>query len=176
MIALVFLDESEARTHPYLAPCRAKRGTDLRLAAPGQAKRRAMLAAFDPIRGALLVPTSASKRSTDFIRLLAALDTSHGGARRTRPLVAVMDNGPIHASRLSTKACAERPWLTVAWLPKYAPELNEIERSWRDLKRHHLANRTFVDADHLDRTIHLAVDSLNRERAPLPSASLLKAA
>src|SRR3954453_15543140 len=47
-IDLVFLDESEALTHPYLARCWARRGTELRIEAPGQAKKRAMLGAFDP--------------------------------------------------------------------------------------------------------------------------------
>jgi len=46
-------------------------------------------------------------------------------------------------------------------LPKYAPELNDIERCWRDLKQHQLANRTFVNAGALDRAIHEAVDCLN---------------
>src|SRR3954467_12480997 len=45
-IDLVFLDESEALTHPYLARCWARRGTELRIEAPGQAKKRAMLGAF----------------------------------------------------------------------------------------------------------------------------------
>src|SRR3954453_8089099 len=48
-IDLVFLDESEALTHPYLARCWARRGTELRIQAPGQAKKRAMLGAFDPV-------------------------------------------------------------------------------------------------------------------------------
>src|SRR3954452_3052359 len=37
-IDLVFLDEAEALTHPYLARCWARRGTELRIQAPGQAK------------------------------------------------------------------------------------------------------------------------------------------
>src|SRR3954452_3906131 len=49
-IDLVFLDESEALTHPYLARCWARRGTELRIQAPGQAKKQAMLGAFDPVR------------------------------------------------------------------------------------------------------------------------------
>ena len=65
-IDLVFLDESEALTHPYLARCWARRGTELRIQAPGQAKKRAMLGAFDPVHWHLLVHTSATKRSTDF--------------------------------------------------------------------------------------------------------------
>src|SRR3954466_4954231 len=38
-IDLVFLDESEALTHPYLARCWARRSTALRIQAPGQAKK-----------------------------------------------------------------------------------------------------------------------------------------
>jgi transposase len=51
--------------------------------------------------------------------------------------VLVEDNGPIHTSKLSLAALAARAhWLTVEWLPKYAPELNDIEGVWRDLKAH----------------------------------------
>src|SRR3954469_8501880 len=139
-IDLVFLDESEALTHPYLARCWARRGTELRIEAPGQAKKQAMLGAFDPVHRHLLVHTSPTKRSTDFVALLDQLGAAYGTTERNRPLVAVLDNGPIHRSKLTTKALAARPWLTLEWLPKYAPELNDIERCWRDLKQHHLAN------------------------------------
>src|SRR3954466_14030521 len=163
-IDLVFLDESEALTHPYLARCWARRGTELRIQAPGQAKKRAMLGAFDPVHRRLLVHTSSTKRSTDFVALLDQLGAAYGTAERARPLVAVLDNGPIHTSKLTTKALAERPWLTVEWLPKYAPELNDIERCWRDLKQHYLANHTFAGADALARAIPDAVARLNYER------------
>src|SRR3954453_23502263 len=163
-IDLVFLDESEALTHPYLARCWARRGTELRIEAPGQAKKRAMLGAFDPVHRRLLVHTSSTKRSTDFVALLDQLGATYGTTERTRPLVAVLDNGPIHRSKLTTKALAERTWLTLEWLPKYAPELNDIERCWRDLKQHYLANRTDADADALARAIPDAVARLNHER------------
>ena len=123
----------------------------------------------------LLVHTSATKRSTDFITLLDTIGLAYGTTERTRPLVVVLDTGPIHTRKATTKALAERPWLTVEWLPKYAAELNDIEHRWRDLKQNYLANRTFTDADDLDRTIHKAVHDLNRERKPLSSAGLQKA-
>jgi transposase len=88
----------------------------------------------------------------------------------------VSDNGPIHTSKASRKALAARPWLTVEGLPKYAPELNDIERSWRDLKRHYLAHRTCRDAVQLDPAIHGAVHALNRERHAGLCASLSRAA
>jgi transposase len=175
-IDLVFLDESEALTHPYLARCWARRGSDLRIQAPGQAKKRAMLGAFDPLRRRLLVHTSPTKRSTDFVALLDQLGAAYGTTERTRPLVAVLDNGPIHCSKLTTRALAERTWLTVEWLPKYAPELNDIERCWRDLKQHYLANRTFADPDALEHVIPNAVARLNYERQTSPSPILIRSA
>lgn len=176
---LLFADESEALTHPYLAQAWAPRGADLRIQAPGQAKKVAMMGARDAATRELIVHTSRTKRSTDFVALLEEVDrrfAPHPG-RAMAPVVLVLDNGPIHTSKLATKALCARPWLTVEWLPKYAPELNDIERAWRDLKRHHLAHRTFAHADHLEDTIHRSVTAMNRERArPLSCDSLRMAA
>ena len=84
----------------------------------------------------------------------------------------VEDNGPIHTSKLSLAALSARAhWLTVEWLPKYAPELNDIEPVWRDLKAHHIAHKTFTDADDLEREIHRRVADLNQERMPSPLAN-----
>jgi len=165
-IRLFFQDESEALTHPYLAHLWARRGADIRVEAPGQAKKCAMLGLLDAASNELIVLTSQTKRSTDFISLLEVLDRHCAPPTQAaaKPPVIVLDNGPIHTSKLSTKALAARPWLTVEWLPKYAPELNDIERSWRDLKRHHLANRTFRSRADLDDQIHNAVRAMNRER------------
>lgn len=177
-IALLFEDESEALTHPYLAHAWAKRGADLRVEAPGQARKVAMIGALDLAQGKLIVETSRTKRSRDFIALLARLDELYGpcSGRQTKPAVYVLDNGPIHTSKASRAALAARPWLTVEWLPKYAPELNDIENSWRDLKRHFLAHQTFCDPDHLERAIHHAVDDLNKERQTNMCAKLRIAA
>ena len=93
-----------------------------------------------------------------------------------KPVTLVLDNGPIHTSKASQAALAARPWLTIGWLPKYAPELNDIERSWRDLKCHFLAHQTFSDLDHLDRAIHKAIADMNRERQPRVCTNLRIAA
>ena len=148
----MFEDESEALTHPYLARAWAKRGSDLRVEAPGQARKRAMIGVLDDAAHKLIVSTSATKLSSDFITFLARLDAIYRPCpgRPEKPVVLVLDNGPIHTSKASQAALAARPWLTIEWLPKYAPELNDIERSWRDLKRHFLAHQTFTDTDHLD--------------------------
>jgi transposase len=166
-IFLLFADESEALTHPYLARAWAKRGADLRVPAPGQAKKVAMMGALDHASRRLIVSTSRTKRSADFITLLEQLDRMYGPrpGQHVKPVVIVLDNGPIHVSKATLAALAVRAhWLTVEWLPKYAPELNDIEVVWHDLKAHHLAHQTFTDVDALDHAIHAAVTALNSER------------
>jgi transposase len=171
-ITLLFADESEALTHPYLARAWARKGADLRVPAPGQAQKIAMMGSLDYAQRKLIVTTSRTKRSADFIEHLQALDHLYGprpGAP-TKPVVLVLDNGPIHVSKASRAALAERAhWLTVEWLPKYAPELNDIEIIWGDLKARHLAHQTFTDLDSLDSAIHHAVSDSNaaRNRHPL---------
>ena len=173
-IVLLFGDESEALTHPYLAHVWAKKGADLRVPAPGQSAKVAMLGVLDWAHRKLIVRTSRTKRSADFIALLEEIDRRYGPklGRMLKPIVLVLDNGPIHTSKASRAALAERAhWLRVEWLPKYAPELNDIEGLWRDLKRHHLAHQTFNGPNDLDRAIHEAVGKLNTERNRHPLAN-----
>jgi hypothetical protein len=124
-IVLLFGDESEALTHPCLAHAWAKRGADLRVPAPGQAAKLAMLGVLDWARRGLGARTSRTKRSSDVIALLEELDRRWGPrpGEVTRPVVLVPDlvpdNGPIHTSKATRAALAERAhWLTVEWLPK----------------------------------------------------------
>jgi transposase len=69
------------------------------------------------------------------------------------------------------KALAARDhWLRVEWLPKYAPELNDIENVWAKLKALHLAHLTFDSRQALDCAIHSAVEELNLRKSVIPLA------
>jgi len=78
-----------------LRPClgRARRGADLRVQAPGQAHKVAMLGVLDAITRRALVHTSPTKRSNDVIALLERLDRAYGPVPgQTRKRV-VLDSG-----------------------------------------------------------------------------------
>ena len=170
-IVLLFGDESEALTHPYLARAWAKRGADLRVPAPGQSKKVALAGSLEHTTHRLIVHTSPTKRSSDFVAHLEQLDRFFGPkhGRLSKPVVLVEDNGPIHVSKAALRAFeARKHSLTIEWLPKYAPELNDIEVVWHDLKAHHLAHKTFTDVAALEKDIHAAVDALNKERSVNP--------
>ena len=90
-IVLLYGDESEALTHPYLARAWATRGADLSVPAPGQAKKVAMMGSLDHVERRLIVHTSRTKRSSDFIAHLEQLDRLHGPkpGRARKPVVLV---------------------------------------------------------------------------------------
>jgi DDE superfamily endonuclease len=77
-IVLLSQDESEALTHFCLTHAWARRGSDLRIPAPGQSRKLALIGALDHARGALIAYRSPTKRSTDFIALLERLDPLYG--------------------------------------------------------------------------------------------------
>jgi transposase len=117
--------------------------------------------------------TSCTKRSTDFIAFLEKLDNLYGPKPGVgvKPVVIVLDNGPIHTSKATRKALAARDhWLRVEWLPQYAPELNDIVNVWAKLKALHLAHLTFDSRQALDCTIHSAVKELNLRKSVIPLA------
>jgi len=62
-IILLYGDESEALTHPYLARAWALRGADLRTPAPGQAKKVAMIGSLDHVTRQLTRPSTAATSS-----------------------------------------------------------------------------------------------------------------
>jgi DDE superfamily endonuclease len=114
---LLFADASEALTHPsasaifasyrfarrrvlqlrfaYLARVWAKRGADLRVEAPGQSEKIAMIGALDFASRELIVETSQTKRRADGIALLERLDQIHGSRPGTagKPVTIILDNG-----------------------------------------------------------------------------------
>ncbi len=79
-------------------------------------------------RGRRREPTALTE--DDYIGLLDGAHQQLGG-----PLVLVWDNLSVHRSARMRALIAARPWLTVFFLPTYAPELNPVEPVWSHLKR-----------------------------------------
>ena len=119
---LPYGDESEAFTHPYLARAWAKSGADLRVPAPGQARKVAIKGSLDHLTRRLIVHTSPTKRSSDFIAHLQQIDHLYGPqpGRPTKPVVLVEDNGPIHTSKRSLAAVSARAHWHLAAIEAYA--------------------------------------------------------
>ncbi len=90
-------------------------GANLWVPAPGQARKLALIGALDYAADKLIVHRSRSKRRTDFIALLERLDPLFGPrlGRLSKPVVLVVDNGPIHTSKLTRAALAHQTFASV---------------------------------------------------------------
>jgi transposase len=113
----------------------------------------------------MTVEVSRTRRSSDFLRLLERLERDLGPGPGRKPVVLVLDNGPIHKSKLTAKVLEERAaWPTPFWPPAYAPELDGIERDWRTLERLPIANRVLRSEAELEAAVHHAIHAINQAR------------
>jgi transposase len=70
------------------------------------------------------------------------------------PMIVIWDN--LNTHRTTTMRAFTLPrcrWLTLVWLPAYAPELNAAEGAWASMK-HPLANRAIPSIDQLAALLH----------------------
>ncbi|GAA2415680.1 hypothetical protein GCM10010420_52120 [Streptomyces glaucosporus] len=81
---------------------------------------------------------------TDYRDLLIAAHHQLGG-----PLVPIWDNLNVHKAADLRKWAAARDWLTIHYLPPYAPDLNPVEGIWSLLRRGWLSNIAFSTPEHL---------------------------
>lgn len=83
-------------------------------------------------------------KAKDVIAFLQALKRHFRGKK----LILVWDRLPAHKAKLTTQyLVAQRSWLTMEWLPAYAPDLNPVELVWGHSKGTTLANQAIEDLD-----------------------------
>lgn len=80
----------------------------------------------------------------DYRDLLIAAHQQLGG-----PIVLVWDNLNVHKAAGLREFAASRDWLTIYYLPPYAPDLNPVEGIWSLLRRGWLSNVAFSTPEHL---------------------------
>jgi hypothetical protein len=146
-IDLFFVDESTLGWLPVLVAGWMKRGRQKRISTPGQQQWRHIFGAYNWATDEIVYQIAEKRNSNTFIAFLDHLVQQHSGER---PLVIVLDNGPIHRSHATQAAFAvlENDLLPL-FLPKYCSQLNPIERFWKHLKSLACANKLFPDMDAL---------------------------
>ena len=75
--------------------------------------------------------------ATDVVAFLRSLHRQQG-----RELIVVLDRFNVHRKAIRLLEESGVDWLTVEWLPAYAPDLNPVEALWSCTKYGDLANYT----------------------------------
>lgn len=138
----------------------ALRGTRPVVPSAGQNRRVSVFGALD-LSGELSCMITERKRSSEFREFLQWLndvvyvDSEH--------IFLFMDNCSIHKTK-AVQAYFEnnKKRITVIWNAPYAPNLNDIERSWGALKRSSVNNYYFETKENLEDAVITAIDEHNR--------------
>jgi transposase len=97
--------------------------------------------------------------------LVALLDQAHQAL--DAPMVLVWDNLAGHHSRRMQHAIRHRPWLTVHYLPAYAPDPNPVEQVWAHLERTALADLAALTLDELTHAVRTGLRRIQHRPALL---------
>lgn len=150
-----FSDESAFSDRPMVRKTWAPRGKTPILKVPGGWITRSVISLitcspkgtrprryFEMLRG--------SVNTSIFIGFLKNVKCHMGG----RKLVLIIDNLRVHKARIVNEYIkTQKHWLTVEYLPPYAPELNPTEYVWSSRKRKDFGNATINGPQELDRRI-----------------------
>ncbi|GED83202.1 transposase [Streptomyces sp. 6-11-2] len=85
---------------------------------------------------------------TDYRNLLIRAHQQLG-----KPIVLVRDNLNVHRDRRLRTFIDAQDWVTVHYLPPYAPQINPVEGIWSLLRRRCQANTASTDPAHLMRAL-----------------------
>jgi transposase len=162
----VFVDESGFMLQPLNRRTWSPRGKTPIQYAWDRHDRLSVIAAlaYRPRSGRLSVSFAIHNhniKAPDFLEFLRQL-------RRElrRPVILVCDRLNVHRSAIRHLQEEGADWLTVEWLPSYAPDLNPVEGIWNHTKYADLANHVPDDSSEL---CDLVAESLNDQhfRPPL---------
>ena len=159
----MFVDESGFSQRPPIRATWAPQGKTPELIEPFNWKRLsgigALLTKGDGQHPRwLLALHNGGIGGSEVVRFLSALK------RHRRHLVILLwDRLPAHRSRLTSAALeGHRSWLTVEWLPTYAPELNPVEQLWAHLDATTLPNTAPDDLRRLGQRVRRGVQRVQR--------------
>lgn len=99
-----------------------------------------------------------------FVGFLKGVKRHLGG----RKLILVIDNLRVHkAKTVQAYLKKQKCWLTIEYLPPYAPELNPTEYVWSSRKRKEFGNAVIANSHDLDRRIRQGGERAKRNTALL---------
>lgn len=159
---LIFLDESGFSQSPVVRRTWSPRGQTPILIAPFNWKRLSAIASLITTLslrqvGLCLRLHSGSIKQPQLIEYLRALKRHLRG----RKAILLWDRLPVHrGGKVQAELRRHARWLSVEWLPAYAPELNPVEYVWAYLDGTDLANFVSDDLTGIGRQVRRATNRI----------------
>lgn len=146
---VVFQDEVDVNTNPKIGCMWMGRGEQAEVETPGNNEKRYLAGSLNWRTGDLIVTEGARGEGRNSALFLRHLEDLRTRLRCYRKIHVICDNAIFHDSRaVHAHLAAHGDRIAIHFLPKYAPDLNPIERIWwhlhEEITRNHRC-RTMED-------------------------------
>ena len=118
---------------------------------------KAKVAGFYCINGESLIEFPEKNKAEDFTAFLRRIREANPEKR----IVVVLDNSRTQHHAKKVKKKAEKPNISLAYLPPYSPDPNPTENIWKNVKRA-ISERSPLNMEELKETIAKALKKLTK--------------
>jgi putative transposase len=171
-VTMLYEDEVDLHLLPGITGCWTRRGSQRKVATPGQNQKRYGFGAVNMLTGAVTRRIEERKNSVGFCALVEQVVAEYcpGESWDGRKVVLVIDNYIIHRSK-ATQRVLERyaDRLIICPLPTYSPKLNVIELLWKHLRRKVTHNHLFESVAALTAAVETFFSELDHQPATVLS-------
>lgn len=146
----VFQDEVDVNTNPKIGSMWMVRGQQAEVETPGNNEKRYLAGSLNWRTGDLIVTEGRKGEGRNSVLFLRHLEDLRTRLRCYRKIHVICDNAIFHDCRVVHEYLAEHgDRIVIHFLPKYAPDLNPIERIWWHLHEEITRNHTCQTMDEL---------------------------
>lgn len=146
----VFQDEVEVNSNPKIGSLWMRRGQQAEVETPGNHQKRYLAGSLNWRTGDLMATEGPKAQGGHSVLFIRPLDELRRRLRCYRKIHVICGNASFHASRAVGEYLAEHgDRIVLHSLPKYAPDLNPIERIWWHLHEEITRNHRCQTMDQL---------------------------
>jgi transposase len=160
-----FVDEASIDLLPKMGFSWRPIGEQKTVVTPGRNESRYLAAGLHKDTGKL---TWTEGKAHDTELILSLLQSIHLRYRRSRQIVIIMDNAPSHTSNKTKRWLEAHDRFDVRWQPTYTPQVNRVERLWKQLHRTVTRNHRHQTMESLMEAVRSWMEAV--ESFPDPSA------
>jgi transposase len=158
---ILFSDEAGIKLEPTLGSVWSLKGQQPMVPTNSSWTRVNLTGFVDPIRGTIMVNTMPKGNSENFVKQLKLVLESN---KDKKLITLYVDNARWHKTNLVKDWVLANPSIKIEYLPKYAPDVNPIERHWWFLRKATTQNVLFESFEECWDAIKYHFDNLNPEK------------
>jgi transposase len=158
---ILFSDEAGISLEPKLGAVWSLKGQQPIVPTNSSWTRVNLTGFVDPCKGTIMVNTMPKGNSENFVKQLALVLE----ANKDKSLITLyLDNAKWHKTNLVKEWVIANPSVKLEYLPKYAPEVNPIERHWWYLRKETTQSVLFESFEQCWEAIKYHFDNLTSEK------------